>query len=320
MAGAGLKGRCAQLLLAAGNPAIERIDIAAEELNQLLERAREALPEEDYRKLKAALETLEYLTELVADKDTTIRHLRQLLLPASKKTKAVLAKIGIEPATNTQGEHQRRTNQRRPPVRGRNSAAEFTGAHRVEVAHQPLHQGEECGKGNVYGQKEPKVLVLVVGQAPLAATVYSLERLRCNMWCWRGASIAGGRSVTDLLATLQELEHLGVGFVSLTEALDLPPRPVAPWPGPGLMTFGYSDALDIFVNGQKVFQGDATYIIRDIQFLGTVSMRGAMAPRLKKGANRAGVRVKENYGGWAAAAELADPAALSGPALAAEGR
>jgi DNA invertase Pin-like site-specific DNA recombinase len=30
-----------------------------------------------------------------------------------------------------------------------------------------------------------------------------------------------GRPVTDLLVTLQELEHLGVGFVSLTEALDL---------------------------------------------------------------------------------------------------
>ena len=30
-----------------------------------------------------------------------------------------------------------------------------------------------------------------------------------------------GRSVTDLLATLQELQQLGVGFVSLTEALDL---------------------------------------------------------------------------------------------------
>jgi len=30
-----------------------------------------------------------------------------------------------------------------------------------------------------------------------------------------------GRSVADLLATLQELNHLGVGFVSLTEALDL---------------------------------------------------------------------------------------------------
>ena len=30
-----------------------------------------------------------------------------------------------------------------------------------------------------------------------------------------------GRSVADLVATLQELSHLGVGFVSLTEALDL---------------------------------------------------------------------------------------------------
>ena len=30
-----------------------------------------------------------------------------------------------------------------------------------------------------------------------------------------------GRSVTDLLTSLQELQYLGVGFVSLTEALDL---------------------------------------------------------------------------------------------------
>jgi predicted site-specific integrase-resolvase len=40
-----------------------------------------------------------------------------------------------------------------------------------------------------------------------------------------------GRSVTDLLATLQELEHLGVGFVSLTEALDLTTPAVEQWRG-----------------------------------------------------------------------------------------
>ena len=39
-------------------PAIERIDLGTEELNQLLERARELLSEEDYRKLKAAVDTL----------------------------------------------------------------------------------------------------------------------------------------------------------------------------------------------------------------------------------------------------------------------
>ena len=42
-----------------------------------------------------------------------------------------------------------------------------------------------------------------------------------STWCWCGGLDRWGRSVTDLLATLQELEHLGVGFVSLTEALDL---------------------------------------------------------------------------------------------------
>jgi len=142
-------------------PPIERLEIPAEELNQLLERAREVLPEEDYRKLKAALETLEYLTELVADKDTTIRHLRQLLLPAaSEKTKAVLEKVGITPSTASQPETaagEGAKSQSPRPGHGRNSADEFTGAKRVAVSHQQLHHGDRCpacGKGNVYNQKE----------------------------------------------------------------------------------------------------------------------------------------------------------------------
>jgi hypothetical protein len=88
-------------------PAMERIDLGTAELNQLLERARELLSEEDYRRLKAVVDTLEYLTELVADKDTTIRHLRQLLLPAgTEKTKNVLAKTGAaaNPASNSKPE------------------------------------------------------------------------------------------------------------------------------------------------------------------------------------------------------------------------
>lgn len=169
-------------------PAMERIDLGTEELNQLLERARELLSEEDYRKLKAAVDTLEYLTELVADKDTTIRHLRQLLLPAStEKTKDVLAKAGAgaaNPATESKPEDgQKQTKDESQPGHGRNGSGEFTGAEKVDVPHQELKHGDrcpECGKGNVYGQKEPKVLVRIVGQAPLAATVYSLERLRCG--------------------------------------------------------------------------------------------------------------------------------------------
>lgn len=56
-----------------------------------------ALPEEDYRRLKAVVEGLSYLTELIADKDTIIRDLRQLLFPLlTEKTRKVLKRVGIE--------------------------------------------------------------------------------------------------------------------------------------------------------------------------------------------------------------------------------
>jgi transposase len=38
-----------------------------------------------------------------------------------------------------------------------------------------------CEKGRIYTQREAKVLVRIVGQAPIAATVYEMERLRCNL-------------------------------------------------------------------------------------------------------------------------------------------
>jgi len=46
----------------------------------------------------------------------------------------------------------------------------FVGAPRIEIAHPNLKHGDRCpacGQGNVYAQKEPKVLVRIVGQAPL---------------------------------------------------------------------------------------------------------------------------------------------------------
>ena len=67
--------------------ATEAADVSMDELEQPLERVREPLGEDDYRKLKAAVNTLGYLTELVADKETTIRQLRQLLLGSASTEK-----------------------------------------------------------------------------------------------------------------------------------------------------------------------------------------------------------------------------------------
>ena len=68
-------------------------------------------------------------------------------------------------------------------------------------------QVREVNSGAAHRQAREKLLEAARRREIDAVLVWRLDR-------W-------GRSVTDLLATLQELEHLGVGFVSLTEALDL---------------------------------------------------------------------------------------------------
>ena len=74
------------------------------------------------------------------------------------------------------------------------------------------------------GSLRPRRLVEYIGQEKIKENLsILLEAARRReidvVLVWR--LDRWGRSVTDLLATLQELEHLGVGFVSLTEALDL---------------------------------------------------------------------------------------------------
>src|SRR5664279_3564262 len=68
-------------------------------------------------------------------------------------------------------------------------------------------QVREVGSGAVKREAREKLLEAARRREIDVVLVWRLDR-------W-------GRSVTDLLATLQELEHIGVGFVSLTEALDL---------------------------------------------------------------------------------------------------
>jgi DNA invertase Pin-like site-specific DNA recombinase len=68
-------------------------------------------------------------------------------------------------------------------------------------------QVREVGSGAVQRQAREQLLAAARRREIDVVLVWRLDR-------W-------GRSVTDLLATLQELEHLGVRFVSLTEALDL---------------------------------------------------------------------------------------------------
>ncbi|MGC2331573.1 MAG: IS66 family transposase, partial [Candidatus Acidiferrales bacterium] len=167
--------------------AIPRIDVPMEELEKVLERARkEPLDEEGYAKLKASLETLGYLVQLVENKDTTIHRLRQMLFGAStEKTSEVLPTNGVarqaeNPTVNPKVPAEKASHK----GHGRNGAEAYSGAEKVRVVHESLKPGDRCPhcqKGKVYHQAQPGVLVRVVGQAALKATVYELEKLRCNL-------------------------------------------------------------------------------------------------------------------------------------------
>jgi transposase len=181
-------------MIAAGT---KRIDLDMKELKEYLDQARSVVGEEGYGKLTAALETLAYLTDVVGDKDTTISKLRKILFGAStEKTRNVVGQAtgnagsaaagGSEsgssraPVGDTSGE----SSLEKAKGHGRNGAAAFTGADRVHIEHGSLKPGQrcpKCEKGKIYRCKEPALLVRIKGQAPLQATVYALERWRCNL-------------------------------------------------------------------------------------------------------------------------------------------
>jgi len=168
-----------------------RIELHMDDLERLAERARQApLSDDDYATLKAALHTLGTVAQLVEDKSATIARLRQLLFgPTSEKTREVLQRAGVvseAPAGEAPADATPPPTDRARPAagHGRQGADAYAGAIRIPVAHRGVHHGDRCpgcAKGKVYAQRDPGVLVRILGQAPLAATVYQLEKLRCNL-------------------------------------------------------------------------------------------------------------------------------------------
>jgi len=127
---------------------IQFIDMDREELNQLVERARTSLGKEDYRKVKGMAEALAYLTDLVADQQTTIGDLRELMFPAAtEKTAAVLKNAGVAPTAKASEKTvggNAEAQKLKPAGHGRNGAEAYRQAQRVQVQHATLKHGDRC--------------------------------------------------------------------------------------------------------------------------------------------------------------------------------
>lgn len=168
----------------------ERIEVEMDDLEEILERARSTLGEDDYEKLKAAVETLGYLTHELEAKRVAVGRLKKLLFGAgSEKTAEVFSDSAEETPQDSEGgaptgdasaeEKEKRQGH------GHNGAKEYEGAERIEVPHPSLKSGDACPeskcKGKVYRLKEPRHVLRITGQAPVKAKLYELEKLRCNL-------------------------------------------------------------------------------------------------------------------------------------------
>lgn len=64
------------------------------------------------------------------------------------------------------------------------------------------------------------------------------------------------------------------------------------------LSFGYSDLVSIFLNGQRVFLGNSAYRQRDPSFLGIVGLFDEVPLALRAGENELLLVVVEAFGGW----------------------
>jgi transposase len=147
------------------------------------------LSPDDHAKLKAALDTLAFVTAELQTTQTSLDRLRRLLFGArTEKTRTI---VGPGAAPGAPGPGARPRAEAGPsatgpprPGHGRTGAAAYTGADTVKIAHPSLRRGDHCPgctTGKIYPLAEPATLVRITGMAPLGATVYECERWRCNL-------------------------------------------------------------------------------------------------------------------------------------------
>jgi len=170
---------------------VECLDLDRRELEAILEHAKTApMSQAEYDKLHAVVETLVFLTAELEKKRVSVQRLKQLLFgTTTETTQKVMKKILDEAGTHGTSGDQAAASQD-PKVdpkakgHGRNGANAYVGAEKVRVPHACLKPGDpcpSCKKGTVYESVEPGRLVRVRGQAPLGATVYELQKLRCHL-------------------------------------------------------------------------------------------------------------------------------------------
>lgn len=220
-------------------PDPEVVDIDVAEVQELLARAKDRLPPEDYDRWRSLVETLLTLMKFVQERGATIARLRRLFgLASSEKTADVLKKIGQsetaaniqpgaegssalpeseKPAPDAQSAGAEKKAKRKG--HGRNPFTAYPDACPIAVLHESLRPGDECpacGRGTLFELKEPARLLRIVGQPSLVAFCWNCQRLRCSgcgaVFTARAPAEAQGPKHSETAAAMIACMRYGIGM------------------------------------------------------------------------------------------------------------
>jgi transposase len=175
-----------------------------------------------------------------------------------------------------------------PPAKGKRKghgrvpAADYLAAEHVAVPHPSLRPGDpcpRCERGNVYDLKHPAPILRIVGQAPLAATCWDCERLRCAtcgvLYTARAPEEAQGPKYDETAISMIAILNYGAGMPfhrldHLQRDLDTPLPASTQWDLvnqiASLVEPAYDELKRLAAQGQ-ILHSDDSYV-RILQFMG----------------------------------------------------
>jgi transposase len=174
----------------------EIVNATQAELDELLAKAKPTFSAEQYLLLERVFGTFVHVMLTLQNAKTSIKRFQRMLFGHRTEHKRNVLERAVA-ADDAQGQDAAGSAAGLPavaaavpkppkppqPGHGRNAAQAYSGAPIVECDHSELQSGDrcpQCGTGRVY-DSPPRSIVKVVGQAPLGATVYKLQRLRCRL-------------------------------------------------------------------------------------------------------------------------------------------
>ena len=171
----------------------EIVNATQAELDEILALAKTSFPSQQYKLLEGVLGTFVYMMRALQSAKTSIKRFRSMLFGASTERQRNLLPLldaggasdvalpaGAKPAQAAQDGAQAKVSAQ---GHGRNGAQAYSDSPVVHVQLLDLNPGDlcpQCETGKVYNSP-PRTLVKMKGQAPIAATIYELSRLRCRL-------------------------------------------------------------------------------------------------------------------------------------------